>query len=168
MLKRIFTLMLSLTMFATAFSGIVPVSAAATDVSYVSIDMSNGINVGDTIEAVPTFAGTADGSENVSYQWKRIKIESKLVGKSSIEGTGGIGDYPYKNIEGATDKTYTITDADEGYIIKVSAKMTNEKLSGDAVAVGNILSSYSKPSVAAYTLKKYKNETTTGARAPVF
>lgn len=161
MLKKILGLMLSIAVMTASFSGICPVSAAASSVAYVSIDRSNGINVGDTLEAVPTFAGTVDGSEAVSYQWKRIKIENKIVGKSSIEGTGGVGDYPYLDIEGATEKTYKITEADSGYIIKVEATYNGKTVfSGDCAAVGNILSSYSNPTVNGYSLKRYKNATT--------
>ena len=160
MLKRIYAFILSMAVLAAAFAGITPVYAAASAINYVSIDRSNGLNVGDVIEAVPNFNGTADGSEAVTYQWKRLKRESKLVGKHSMEGLS-YGVLPYSNIEGATQKAYTITEEDEGYILKVEATYNGKTVfSGDAVAVGNILSSYSIPAPASYSLIKYENATT--------
>ncbi len=130
------------------------VCAAATGISYVDIDKSDGLNVGDTLEALPVFTGTADGTEVVTYQWVKTAIETKSHSNASAN------DSRYLAISGATGKTYTIGESDIGYIIKVKATYNGTTVwSGDCVAVGNILSSYSA-SPATHVLTKYGNSST--------
>lgn len=157
MVKRRMSIAIVIAMVMAMLQAVVPAYAAATAIDYVSIDRSNGLNVGNTLEAMPVFTGEADGTEAVTYQWRRLKIESKIAGKESVDA--GL----FADIEGATGKTYTISKADVGYIIRVAATYNGKTvLSGDCAAVGNILSSYTKPNAPTITLNKYESAATTG------
>ena len=152
MVKRRMSIAIVIAMVMSMLSAVVPAYAAATAIDYVSINRSGGLNVGDVIEAVPTFTDEADWTEEVTYQWKRIKVENRIVGKNSTENN------PYQVIEGATENYYTITADDVGFIIKAEATYNGKTvLSGDSVAVGNILSSYSYPALEAYSFKRFQN-----------
>ena len=156
MLKRTLCMSIIIAMVLSIFPlNMFMASAAATSIRYVDIDKSQGLHVGAVLEATPVFTDTADGTEAVTYQWVRTKVATKSHSNASAN------DSRYTAIAGATGKTYTITEADAGYILKVKATYNGTTVwSGDCAAVGNILSSFSKNTVSGYTLTKYDNAST--------
>ena len=129
------------------------VNAAATAISYVTIDRSNGLGVGSILEAAAVFTDEADNTEVVTYQWTSATIPDVAVN----HGNNTANTTHYKNIAGATGNTYTIKASDKGKIIRVSATYNGAtKYSADCVATDNILSMYSEnPPIL--TVDRYAN-----------